>query len=291
MPPIGMSEASCVTRRRPIPAPAPESLLHRLLRRDRSFPDLPFRSEAAENDRSLCGRLPLRGAADGVPPEHSSRPANISRISSAVSTCAASSVADIGTGSGILALAAARAGASARRRPRHQSERRVGGGRERPHQRPRRPRDRRCAPICCRRSPPGRCSTSSYPTRRTFPASRAISPTAPGTAAPSHRDIVELFDQARERLAPDGRMYVLFSTRSRPQLRCGTLMEQASMRSRLVERTLDHDRHLRDLRAARRVDQPDGTGRRLSDSAAGTDACRISKSATYRWSMTRRPGR
>ena len=52
-------------------------------------------------------------------------------------------------------------------------------------------------------------------------------------SGPSHRDIVALFMQARERLAPDGRMYVLFSDRADLDF-LRALMEQAGFQSRLV---------------------------------------------------------
>jgi release factor glutamine methyltransferase len=52
-------------------------------------------------------------------------------------------------------------------------------------------------------------------------------------SGPNHRDIVQLFEQARARIAPGGRMYLLVSTRSDLAL-IGTLIKQASMRERLV---------------------------------------------------------
>jgi release factor glutamine methyltransferase len=52
-------------------------------------------------------------------------------------------------------------------------------------------------------------------------------------AGPEHRDIVELFAQARERLAPDGRMFVVFSSRADLKAMM-TMMEEARLRCRLA---------------------------------------------------------
>jgi release factor glutamine methyltransferase len=52
-------------------------------------------------------------------------------------------------------------------------------------------------------------------------------------SGPAHRDIIALFEQARERLKPGGRMYVLFSTRADLDF-LRTLMKAAGFRSRQV---------------------------------------------------------
>ncbi len=52
-------------------------------------------------------------------------------------------------------------------------------------------------------------------------------------AGPGYRDIAELFTQARERLVPDGRMYVLTSSNSELDL-FRRLVNQAGFRARLV---------------------------------------------------------
>ena len=141
-------------------------------------------------------------------------------------------VADVGTGSGILALAAARAGASQRARPRHQSERRASRPRQRPHQRPGRPRHRHLLQSVVRPRRP-----AAVRRHRVEPTYFAGEPRDLADRAwhsgPSHRDIVELFAQARQRLNPGGRMYALFSTRADVGF-LRTLMEQAGFSSRLV---------------------------------------------------------
>src|SRR5205823_9326363 len=53
-------------------------------------------------------------------------------------------------------------------------------------------------------------------------------------AGPDYRDIVALFDQARERLAPGGRFYVLLSSDSDLDY-LGAVMERARFRARVVE--------------------------------------------------------
>jgi release factor glutamine methyltransferase len=52
-------------------------------------------------------------------------------------------------------------------------------------------------------------------------------------AGPDYRDIATLFAQARKRLAPEGRMYVLLSSDSDLEL-LGDLITQAKFRSRPV---------------------------------------------------------
>src|SRR5206468_4516585 len=53
-------------------------------------------------------------------------------------------------------------------------------------------------------------------------------------AGPAYRDIAALFEQARERLAPGGRFYVLLSSDSDLDY-LGTLMERARFRACVVE--------------------------------------------------------
>ena len=53
-------------------------------------------------------------------------------------------------------------------------------------------------------------------------------------AGPDYRDIAALFEQARERLAPGGRFYVLLSSDSDLDY-LGALMERARFRARVVE--------------------------------------------------------
>ena len=144
--------------------------------------DLSFRAEAPENGRGLRRGLPFRRATDGVSPE----PVQDRRIFRGIHRRSRS---------------ARPAGGRRRHRIRHS---RAGGGPRRrqpsaspstsirmPHAPPpTTPASTASAtaspasvPISCRASPRGHCSTSSCPIRRTLPASRAISPTAPGTAA------------------------------------------------------------------------------------------------------------
>jgi hypothetical protein len=52
-------------------------------------------------------------------------------------------------------------------------------------------------------------------------------------SGPNHRDIVQLFIQARERLAPGGRVYVLFSSQTDLAL-LRSLIERAQLRARPV---------------------------------------------------------
>jgi release factor glutamine methyltransferase len=52
-------------------------------------------------------------------------------------------------------------------------------------------------------------------------------------AGPNYRDIASLFDQARERLAPDGRFYILLSSDSDLVL-LGALIRRAGFRPRRV---------------------------------------------------------
>lgn len=143
------------------------------------------------------------------------------------------SVADIGTGSGILALAAARAGAanvvaldinpSAAQAANDNA--RINGLSDRVT---------------------GVCSNlmAALAARPLFDVIVSNPPYFPGEprdladrawhSGPSHRDILELFIQARERLAPGGRMYVLLSTRA-DLVFVQTLMARAGFRVRLAD--------------------------------------------------------
>ena len=172
-------------------------------------------------------------------------------------------VADIGTGSGILALAAARAGASQvspstsirmPRGPRTTTPASTAWATASPAS----------APICCPASPPGRCSTSSCRTRRTLPASRATSPTAPGTAAP--RIAISWSCSSRRASGSPRRPHVRAVLDPRRPGLPADADGAGGLPLPAGQRALDHDRHLRDLRTSRRVDRAAGG---LSDSAAG----------------------
>jgi release factor glutamine methyltransferase len=70
-------------------------------------------------------------------------------------------------------------------------------------------------------------------------------------SGPDNRDILHMFDQARERLAPGGCMYVLFSSDSDLEF-LGTLIDRAGFRAQLVgERSILFESFLLyELRAA-----------------------------------------
>lgn len=141
-------------------------------------------------------------------------------------------VADIGTGSGILALAAARTGAShvialdinpnAARAANENA--RINGLNDR-------------VTAVCSNLLSGLASRPLFDVIVSNPPYFAGEPRDLADRAwhsgPSHRDIVALFEQARERLAPNGRMYVLFSDRADLDF-LRALMTQANFRSRLV---------------------------------------------------------
>ncbi len=141
-------------------------------------------------------------------------------------------VADIGTGSGILALAAARAGAAsvtavdinpAAALTAAENAHANGLG------------DRLTA-VCSD-------LLSALAPSRLFDVILSSPPSFPGEprdladrswhAGPNYRDIVPLFEQARQRLAPGGRVYLLVSSDSDLDL-FGALIMRARFRARLV---------------------------------------------------------
>ena len=142
-------------------------------------------------------------------------------------------VADVGTGSGILALAAARAGAAtvvavdinpnaARTAGENAQANGLGD---------------RVTAVCSN-------LLSGLAPRPIFDVILSSPPSFPGEpldladrawhAGPDYRDIAALFEQARERLAPGGRFYVLLSSDSDLDY-LGALMERARFRARVVE--------------------------------------------------------
>jgi len=141
-------------------------------------------------------------------------------------------VADLGTGSGILALAAARAGASTVMaldiNPKAawaagENARLNGLG------------DRVTA-VCSNLFSaviPGPLFDVILSNPPYFPGEPLDLADRAWRSGPNHRDIVQLFIQARERLAPGGRMYVLFSSRADLTL-LGSMIERAQLRARRV---------------------------------------------------------
>jgi methylase of polypeptide subunit release factors len=146
-------------------------------------------------------------------------------------------VAEVGTGSGILALAAARAGAS------HVTAIDINPN--------------AVAAANCNAKANGLgdrvtaiCSDlfAALAPRPMFDVIISSPPSFPGQprdladrawhAGPGYRDIAMLFDQARDRLAPGGRMYVLFSSDTDLGL-MGSLIDRAGLRALIVgERSL-----------------------------------------------------
>lgn len=142
-------------------------------------------------------------------------------------------VADVGTGSGIIALAAARAGAShvvavdinpnaALAAADNARGNGLGG---------------RVVAVCSN-------LLAALEPRPQFDVILSNPPYFPGepidladrawNAGPGYRDIAPLFEQARERLAPGGAMYLLISSDSDFAL-LGALIEHAGLRARRVE--------------------------------------------------------
>jgi methylase of polypeptide subunit release factors len=146
-------------------------------------------------------------------------------------------VAEVGTGSGILALAAARAGAASvvaidinPNAARTARENALANGLE-----------NRVTAVCSN-------LLSALAPRPLFDVIISSPPSFSGEprdvadrawhAGPDYRDIGRLFDQARERLAPGGRLYLLLSSDSDLAL-LGSLIEQAGFRARPVrQRTI-----------------------------------------------------
>ena len=147
---------------------------------------------------------------------------------------AGKSVAEVGTGSGILALAAARAGAervlaidinlNAALASRENA--RLNGLGD------------RVTSLCCD-------LLSAVAPTALFDVIVSSPPSFPGEpkdladrawfAGPQYRDIAALFSQARERLKPDGRFYILLSSDSDLEL-LGKLTEAAGFNGRLAAR-------------------------------------------------------
>jgi len=142
------------------------------------------------------------------------------------------SVADVGTGSGILALAAARAGAedvlaldinpnAARSAQENAQANGVGN---------------RVSAVCMN-------LLAALSPRPLFDVILSSPPKHAGEprdladrgwhAGPQYRDVAALFEQAKARLKPDGRMYVMLSSDSDLEL-LGRLMDKAGFRARPV---------------------------------------------------------
>jgi len=214
-----------------LPQPAPESLGQRLAKRVVHFFTYRFalqRSQAAEAFAS--------GFRFVVPPTvfHPSLFKTGPYFAEFIAglNLEGRAVADIGTGSGILALAAARAGAKsvlavdinphAAKAACDNAE--INGLRD------------RISAVCSN-------LLTALDARRMFDVIVSNPPYFAGEprdladrawhSGPAHRDIVALFEQSRERLKPGGRMYVLFSTRADLEF-LRTLMETAGFRSRPV---------------------------------------------------------
>ena len=143
-------------------------------------------------------------------------------------------VADVGTGSGILALAAARAGAASviaidvnPNAAETAAENARGNG-----------FDNRVKAVASN-------LLSALPSLPIFDVILSSPPSFAGEprdladrawhAGPNYRDIASLFNEARDRLAPGGCLYVLLSTDSDLEL-LGNLSSQAGFRPRIVAR-------------------------------------------------------
>jgi release factor glutamine methyltransferase len=143
-------------------------------------------------------------------------------------------VADVGTGSGILALAAARAGAAnviAIDINPNAAETAIENARANGF-------DGRVTAVASN-------LLSALPSLPLFDVILSSPPSFAGEprdladrawyAGPNYRDIASLFDEARDRLAPGGCLYVLLSSDSDLEL-LGKLMSQAGFRARIVAR-------------------------------------------------------
>jgi release factor glutamine methyltransferase len=142
-------------------------------------------------------------------------------------------VADVGTGTGILALAAARAGAAS-----------VVATDINPHAARSAAENARANGLASRVSAACSDLLSAIAPRPLFDVILANMPALPGEpadlaerswyAGPDYRDVASLYEQARERLVPGGRMYVLLSSES--DLKTITsLFERARFRGRQVQ--------------------------------------------------------
>jgi release factor glutamine methyltransferase len=141
-------------------------------------------------------------------------------------------VADIGTGSGILALAAARAGASS-----------VLAIDVNPAAALNAAENARMNGFGNRVKSLGSNLLSALAPFPLFDVILSSPPSFPGEprdvadrawhAGPDYRDIAQLFDQARERLAPGGRLYILLSSDSDLD-RVGKLIARAGFKARQV---------------------------------------------------------
>jgi methylase of polypeptide subunit release factors len=143
-------------------------------------------------------------------------------------------VADVGTGSGILALSAAKAGAASVVAIDINPNAALSAG---DNARLNGLGDRVTA-VCSN-------LMSALAPRPIFDVIISSPPSFPGEpldladrawhAGPGYRDILALFDQARERLAPGGRLYLLLSSDSDLNL-MGLLAERAGFQARLVHK-------------------------------------------------------
>jgi release factor glutamine methyltransferase len=140
-------------------------------------------------------------------------------------------VADVGTGAGILALAAARAGAASvvaidinPTAAEAAAENALTNG------------------LGKRIMAVGSDLLSALTPRPLFDEPRDLAD-RPWHGGPNYRDVASLFNEARDRLAPGGRLYVLFSTDSDLEL-LGKLICHAGFRTRLVAKhSIVIDRH------------------------------------------------
>src|SRR5215218_4041946 len=142
-------------------------------------------------------------------------------------------VVDVGTGSGILALAAARAGAE-----------RVIALDINPNAAAAAVENARANGLGARVVSAGMNLLSGFQPRPMFDVVLSSPPKHAGEprdladrgwhAGPNFRDVSSLFEQARERLKPGGRVYVMLSSDSDLRLLIDTLSEKAGLKARLV---------------------------------------------------------